>query len=479
MSSVGVVAVAIVWAAGSIVSLFSCCNAVVFCSCAGALYYFVLSRHVVIAALVVIALVSARAGAALGSNPVGFQLMWDQARLMEWFLLDPDAAGRKLATHSMDGPGGVSVAECRNIIRADDANFRDAAQELDKWLGGEGYICMSLSLWPSLKADLQGHVECFCRGAEAMVRAGCARRGEQLARVLVGVSSNALGGRHPATLAAMAHRASAVHGMGDWQKAREVQEEVLALRRQAGLGLEHQDTLAAMSQLAVTLASLDEHAAAFALQGEVLAAMTATPLGRHHRLAQEARSLLAGSMWHLGEHQEATLLAEQVVEEMQKALGPRDPSTLAAAGNLAGYYCKRGEHARAQEMQERVLAEQERVLGVDHPCTLTTMCELAETLAALGKVGAARRRVEKALELGRGALGPGPTHPITLAAKACLGAGLCSEGALAETRKLQEEVLAACRERLGPVHRLAVAAVAALDETVCQHNTQLLGLPRR
>jgi tetratricopeptide (TPR) repeat protein len=478
MSSVGVVAVAIVWAAGSIVSCFSRCSVVVFCSCAGVFYYVVLSRHVVIAALVVIALVSARAGAALGSNLVGYQSMWDQARLMEWFLLDPDAAGQKLAAHSIDGPGGVSVAECRDIIRVDDANFRDAAHELDTSLGTENYIRMSLSLWPSLKADLQGHVECVCRTAAAMVRAGCARRGEQLARVLVRVSSNALGKRHPVTLAAMAHRASSVHGMGDWQKARELQEEVLALRKQAGLGLEHQDTLAAMSQLALTLASLDEHAAAFTLQGEVLAAMTATPLGRNHRLAQEASNHLAGSLWHLGEHQEATLLAEKAVEEMQKALGPRDPSTLAAVGNLAGYYCKRGERARAQEMQEGVLTEQERVLGADHPCTLTTMCELAQTLSALGKLGAARGRVEKALELGKGALGPGPTHPITLAAKACLGNVLRSEGALAEARQLEEEVLAAYRERLGPGHHLTVAAMAALDETVFRQNRQLLGLPR-
>jgi hypothetical protein len=124
-----------------------------------------------------------------------------------------------------------------------------------------------------------------------------------------------------------------------------------------------------------------------------------------------------------------------------------------------------------------------QVLGEDHPSTLTAMCELAETLNELGKLSAARELVEKALELGRGPLGPGPEHPrgedhpITLAAKACLAAVLRSEGALVAARKLQEEVVGAFRELLGPGHRLAVAASKALADTLAKQNEQLPALP--
>jgi tetratricopeptide (TPR) repeat protein len=429
--------------------------------------------------MVVMALISRRAAAVIGRLfPVVSQQSLDRVWMVWWVLLGPDGPGRKLASQGVDPQAGVGVSECREVVREDDANLRNATQQLEKMLeGARDFVRLSLWSWTFLHAALRRHIERVCRAAAAMVRAGCARRGGHLARVMVGVSSNALGGRHPTTLAAMDCRASAMHALGDWQQARELQEEVLALRQRV-LGPEHPDTLATMCQLAMMLASLDEHAAAFALQVEVLVAMTAAPLERVNRLALETLSNLAGSMWCLELREAATLLAEGAVKNMQEVLGPRDPSTLAAVGNLAGYLCSRGEHARARELQEGVLEARARVLGRDHPSTLTAMHELAATLVALGSITAARERVEEALELGRGLLGPGPTHPTTLAAKACLGAVLRSEGALAEARQLQEEVLAAFRELLGPEHHLTVAASKALGDTRSQQERQLLGLSK-
>jgi hypothetical protein len=268
-----------------------------------------------------------------------------QAQMVRWVLLDRNGPGQSLARLSAGDPASGGISECREIVRADDANLKNATRLLEEVEDSRS--------WPYAESPLEAEqIMHVCRAALAMVGAGCARRGGQLASFLLKASSKVLGEGHRTTLVAMGCHASAVYALGDWRRARELQEEVLALRRRV-LGAEHWDTLAAMSQLAVTLASLDKHAAARTLQVRVLAAMVATPLGLNNLWALQTSSDLAASMWHLGEQEAAIQQASTVVESMQ-VLGPRAPSTLAAAGHLAWYHSKKGEHDRAREMQQSI-----------------------------------------------------------------------------------------------------------------------------
>jgi tetratricopeptide (TPR) repeat protein len=406
-------------------------------------------------------------------TPKMTQAAADQAGMLTHMLLDPEGPGQKVAL------GEIGIAQSRQLLKAEEANFRQAAKLLGSVVNSGKAVLRQVfaqheaakrwNVWP-ITADLQRVVEALNGVSLGMIRAGW--DANLLASTVAKLSKEGLGARHKATLAAGGVLASALRGIGEWRKARAAQAVILAQTKKVW-GHQHKDTLAAMRNLAATLTGLDECAAARKLLEKALAA-SVKQLGPRHPDTLETMSHLADSMWHEGERDDAVKLAKQAADLQEQVVGLSNPSTLATAANLAWYRGQQGDWGGSHEMLEVVRRLQEQALGPDHPDTLATMVRLAETLVALGQVAGARVLVEEALALGEEVLTA--EHPDMLAAMACLGAVLCAEGAWAEACKLQHEVLDLATAVLGPQHRSTLAAKARLAESCTRQGGRLLGL---
>ena len=77
-----------------------------------------------------------------------------------------------------------------------------------------------------------------------------------------------LGADHPDTLASANDLALNLRGLGEYQRARQLDEDTLTRRRRV-LGEDHPDTLASASNLAADLRALGEHERARQLEEHV------------------------------------------------------------------------------------------------------------------------------------------------------------------------------------------------------------------
>ncbi|MDQ3764841.1 MAG: tetratricopeptide repeat protein [Actinomycetota bacterium] len=175
-------------------------------------------------------------------------------------------------------------------------------------------------------------------------------------------------------------------------------------------GDDHPDTLDAANSLSFHLQTLGEFERARALDEDTLSRRRV--LGEDHADTLDSASHLAVDLAALGEPHRARTLAEDIVTRSRRVLGDDHTYTLALAGNLAGHLAKLGEYERARALGEDVLSRRRRVLGDDHPDTLTSAHRLTAWLAALGEYERARALGEDTLARRRRILGD--NHPDTL-----------------------------------------------------------------
>ena len=164
------------------------------------------------------------------------------------------------------------------------------------------------------------------------------------------------------------------------------------------LGDDHPDTLASATNLAVDLRNLGEYQAARELDEDTLARYRRV-LGDDHPDTLASANNLAADLRNLGEHQAARELDEDTLARRRRVLGDDHPDTLASANNLAVDLRDLGEHQAARELDEDTLARYRRVLGDDHPDTLTSANNLAVDLSGPGRASGGPRA-------GRGHPGP-------------------------------------------------------------------------
>lgn len=82
------------------------------------------------------------------------------------------------------------------------------------------------------------------------------------------------------------------------------------------------------------------------------------------------------------------LVREQMVlANLERSLGPDDPSTITSRINMAYYYLSAGSIPAATDLQERIVADSDRILGSNHPQTLTSRIKLAEWQKLTRKAG--------------------------------------------------------------------------------------------
>ncbi len=263
------------------------------------------------------------------------------------------------------------------------------------------------------------------------------------------------GDDHPSTLASVNNLAVVLDNLGEYQRARELQEDTLS-RTKRVLGDDHPDTLISASRLAAELSRLGEHQRARELNEDTLA-RSKRVLGDDHPDTLSTANNLAVVLGHLGEHQRARELHEDTLARRKRVLGDDHPSTLSAASSLATDLSHLGEYQRARELHEDTLARRKRLLGDDHPDTLHSAGHLAVNLSNLGENQRARELYEDTLARSKRVLGD--DHPSTLSAANNLAAVLGRLGENQRARELYEDTLTRRKRVLGDDHPSTLASV--------------------
>jgi tetratricopeptide (TPR) repeat protein len=173
-------------------------------------------------------------------------------------------------------------------------------------------------------------------------------------------------------------------------------------------------------------------------------------LGPEHPETLNTAGNLANTLNAQGKYAEAETMYHEVLLIKRRVLGPEYPDTLATAGNLANALNNQGKHAEAETLYREVLVVQRRVLGPEHPDTLRTAGNLASLLDYQGKHTEAETMHREVLVVQRRVLGP--EHPETLNTAGNLAASLYSQGKHADAETMCREVLVVQRRVLGPEH---------------------------
>jgi len=163
-----------------------------------------------------------------------------------------------------------------------------------------------------------------------------------------------------------------------------------------------------------------------------------------------ARGNLAVAYQSAGRLDQAVLLFEQVLAAHEHVLGPDHPGTLAARNNLAGAYESAGRPDEAIDLFERTLEDRKRALGENHPDILTLRNNFAFAYRSAGRLDKAIPLFKRNLEDREHLLGS--DHPDTLTSRNNLAGAYRSAGRLDEAIDLYEQNLADRKRILGPDH---------------------------
>ncbi|MDR1313430.1 MAG: tetratricopeptide repeat protein, partial [Deltaproteobacteria bacterium] len=210
--------------------------------------------------------------------------------------------------------------------------------------------------------------------------------------------------------------------------------------------------------LAVRLRDLGDYSTSMQLHEEVLEAMERT-LGPGHIDTLTCKNNLARALASLGDFLAAREMHAQALEAGERVFGPDHPFTLTSKNNLAATLMTLGDYAAAREMNAQVLEAFVRLKGPDHPDTLTAMSNLALSSRELGDHAAARHMLAQVLKAKIRILGP--DHPDTLVTQNNLAMDLRLLGEYTEARVLQVDALAASARVSG--HDGEQTAIAAAN----------------
>ncbi|GAB2962112.1 FxSxx-COOH system tetratricopeptide repeat protein [Saccharothrix stipae] len=188
---------------------------------------------------------------------------------------------------------------------------------------------------------------------------------------------------HTTTLDTTTHLTLRLRAVGEYQAARELDEDTLPRYRRV-LGDDHPNTLNSANSLAVGLRALGEHQAARELDEDTLTRRRRV-LGDDHPDTLSSANNLAIDLRELGEHEAARELDEDTLTRRRRVLGDDHPDTLGSANNLAIDLWAWGEHQAARQLNEDTLTRRRHVLGDAHPATLRTARNLVKVLRDLNQ----------------------------------------------------------------------------------------------
>jgi tetratricopeptide (TPR) repeat protein len=288
-------------------------------------------------------------------------------------------------------------------------------------------------------------------------------RGDLLAAVAAyerayDVRREKFGDDHPDTLTSASNLALNHCLLGEYQRARELDDNTLTRRRRI-LGEDHPDTLESASQLALDLLYLGNYPQARELQEKMLSRRLEI-LGDDHSNTQALTGQLGLILWYLGDFQQARELQSRIFTNSRQVLGEDHPDTIDSASFLGLIVWSLGDYQQAWQLQNDTVTRSRRVLGEDHPVTLRSANLLGLALWSLGDHQQAWQLQNETLIRSRRVLGE--DHPVTIRSATFLGLVLWSLGDYQQASQLLTDTFARSRRVLGEDNPLALLSATQL-----------------
>jgi tetratricopeptide (TPR) repeat protein len=271
-----------------------------------------------------------------------------------------------------------------------------------------------------------------------------------------------LGEDHPDTLTSASQLASDLFWLGYYPQARELQEETLTRQRRI-LGEDHPDTLYSAGQLGLVLWYLGDYQQVRRLSSDTVT-RSRRILGEDHPDTLTAASFLGLALWALGDYQEARQLLSDTNTRCRGVLGEDHRVTLRSALFLGLALWSLGEHPQAAQLLRDAVTRSRRVVGEDHPETLRLADVLGLVLCSLGEPEQARQLLRDAVTRSRRIMGE--DHSDTLRSGSFLGLALCLLGEHQEAAQLQSDSVTRSRRVLGEDHPETLRSASLLGLTL-------------
>ena len=269
-----------------------------------------------------------------------------------------------------------------------------------------------------------------------------------------------LGEDHPDTLASASQLASDLVGLGNYPQARELQEEMLSRQRRI-LGDDHPDTLMTARQLGQLLWYLGDYQQSRHLLTDTFT-RSRRILGEDHPDTLFSAGLLGLALWSLGNYKQARQFLTDILTRSRRILGEDHATSLVSAHVLGLVLWSLGDYQQARQLENDTLSRSRRVLGEDHILTLRTASLLGLTMGALGEHQQARHLQTDTLTRSRRVLGE--DHPYTLHAASLLGLTMGALGEHQQARHLQNDTLTRLRRVLGDNHPDTLTSASRLAD---------------
>lgn len=269
-------------------------------------------------------------------------------------------------------------------------------------------------------------------------------------------SDGGLGPNHEQTVLAYRHLANALRVLGDYPRARELDERAFrALKDNPEFGDYHEHTVGVALGLGFDYSMDNKLDQALQSDQENLARATRV-YGESHEYTLDAKANVAGCLRQLGRFRQSYELAQQIVEALRKTLGNDKRRTVWAVSELVQDLCGLGQYQKALDIQREAL---ERLAQCTKPHQREPLLSERNLVIALRKTGDFDGAVKRA----KGNYNAfhtyfGKEHEHTLAAAMTYANALRAAGRLAWARSVAEEAVEGYTKKLGPMHRLTLAA---------------------
>ena len=189
------------------------------------------------------------------------------------------------------------------------------------------------------------------------------------------------------------------------------------------------------------------------------------------RAEASVRGLVATLRFHEGKFEEAEAGHREVLEMLDRELGPEHPETIGARNNIAACLDAQGEAKRAEAEMREVLRLREGALGPEHPDVAEARNNLGISLLSQGRFEEARAESERALALIEATLGP--SHPEVARISDTLGNLMFGQGKYAEALEQHQRALTIVEQAFGLEHpRVAIAKNNVANALWAQGNNE-------
>lgn len=186
------------------------------------------------------------------------------------------------------------------------------------------------------------------------------------------------------------------HITGDYQRAGEWLEHLLAIREQEGK--EDAKMPIALNELAVVYQYQSRYDEAEPLLKRSLE-ICEKKLGKDYPSVATALNNLAGLYDSQGQYKEAEPLHKRSLMIREQKLGKDHPDTAQSLNNLAGLYQEQGRYDEAEPLYNRSIKIWEKSLGSEHPHVAAALNNLAALYYAQGRYEEAAPLYQRALAI--------------------------------------------------------------------------------